>query len=82
MEYTPKAGAKGRPKPGTRAAIERALGYYGLQLDSYRPGDVRLYAVERMGTNERLSSRMTFDQLKHWARGFVAAREGKISTYI
>jgi hypothetical protein len=71
-----------RPKPGTRAAIEHVLDFYGLQLDSYRPGNVRLYAVEVKGTNERLSDRMEFDQLKNWVRGFITGREGKKSMYI
>ncbi len=71
-----------RPKPGSREAVEQALKFYGLQLDSYRPGNVRLYAVEIIGTGDRLSDRMEFSELKNWVRGYIAAKEGKISSFI
>jgi hypothetical protein len=71
-----------RAKPGSRAAVEQALKFYGLRLDSYRPGNVRLYAVERIGSNGRLSDRMEFNELKNWVRGYVAAKEGEITPFI
>lgn len=71
-----------RPKPGSREAIEQALNFYGLRLDSYRPGNIRLYAVEIIGTNDQLSDRMEFNELKNWVRGYIAAKEGKKSGFI
>jgi hypothetical protein len=71
-----------RAKPGSRAAVEQALKYYGLQLDSYRPDRVRLYAVEVIGSNARLSDRMEFNELKNWVRGYIAAKEGRQAMHI
>jgi len=47
------------------------LKYYGLILDSYKPGNVRLYCLWK--EDKKLSDFMAFNALCAWLNGYEAA---------
>lgn len=60
--------------------IEKKLRKYGFILESYKPGNRRLYRVSapaRGGTRRPVSVFMTSSELKCWMAGFEVGR-GKI----
>jgi len=60
----------------TEKEIKEVLNHYGLDLERYAPGDKVLYRASAKNGGVEVSLNMPIKEMRAWAEGFVAAKEG------